>query len=80
MTKLEFLRRSMGLSQRKFAEELGIHPTIVSQVEKGFRKPYPKFLQKAAEVLGVQVTDLVDNEGNLTLTNEEFMVIPIRRG
>ncbi|MFV9567171.1 helix-turn-helix domain-containing protein [Thermoanaerobacter mathranii] len=78
MTKLEFLRRTKGFTQREFAEKLGIHPTIISQMEKGFRKPYPKFLQKSAEILGVKVDDLIDKEGNLLLADEEFLTVPIR--
>lgn len=78
MTKLEFLRRTKGFTQREFAEKLGIHPTIISQIEKGFRKPYPKFLQKSAEILGVKASDLIDEEGNLLLANEEFLTISIR--
>ncbi len=80
MTRLEFLRKTKGFTQREFAEKLGIHPTIVSQVEKGFRKPYPKFLQKAAEILEVEVTDLVDEKNNLLLSEEDFITIPLRKG
>lgn len=63
MTKLELLRRTSGLSQAALARETGIHPTAIVQVERGHRKPWPKFRAKIAIGLNVDENELFDVNG-----------------
>lgn len=51
ITKLEKVRREKGFSAKDLAERMGISPVIVSQIETGARKAYPKFRRLASEIL-----------------------------
>lgn len=51
ISKLEKTRREKGFSAKDLAEQMGISPVIVSQIETGERKPYPKFKRLASEIL-----------------------------
>ena len=53
ITKLEIARREKGLNAKKLAKLMGISPVIISQIETGERKPYPKFKRLASEILDV---------------------------
>lgn len=63
MTRVEFIRRKMGLRQRDIAATYGGYPCDISQVEQGFRKPWPRLRRLIAEALGVAEEDLFDREG-----------------
>jgi putative transcriptional regulator len=63
MTKLEFVRRNSGLSQTALAHHAGIHPTAITQVEKGNRKPWPKFRAQVAACLNVDESELFEASG-----------------
>ncbi|EGL83659.1 helix-turn-helix domain protein [Caldalkalibacillus thermarum TA2.A1] len=63
MTKLEFLRRSRGLSQVELAERLGVHPTIIVHIERGYRKPYPKIREALADFFGISEARLFHEDG-----------------
>jgi transcriptional regulator with XRE-family HTH domain len=79
MTKLEALRKQKGWTQREVAERLHISGSIISQVEKGFRKAYPKLMRRLAEVFEVEVSDLFEDDGTLKLLEEDYIVLPVRR-
>ncbi len=53
ISKLEIERRRAGLTIKKLAEKLKVSNSLVCQIEKGARKPYPKFKRGVAEILGV---------------------------
>lgn len=53
ITKLEVERRRAGLTIKELAEKMGISASLVNQIEKGTRRPYPKFRREAAQILGV---------------------------
>jgi len=52
------LRRSLNMSQEKFAEKCGIHRTYVSDVERGSRNPSFLTLLSIAYGLGVTISEM----------------------
>ncbi|MCL6448260.1 MAG: helix-turn-helix transcriptional regulator [Armatimonadetes bacterium] len=58
ISRLEFFRRLAGLNHREFAKKLGVAPTNVSLIERGYRKPWPAFKERAAAVLRVDYETL----------------------
>lgn len=56
---LTHLRKEMGISQKKAAEELGISQALLSHYEKGIRECGLLFLVRAADFYGVSVDYLL---------------------
>ena len=54
------LRREKGLSQEELADRAAIHQTYLSGVERGRRNPTISVLQRIAEALDADITDLVE--------------------
>ncbi|MDI3257679.1 MAG: helix-turn-helix transcriptional regulator [Kyrpidia sp.] len=63
MTKLEFLRRNMGISQRTLAKAIGVSPSILSHIERGRRETYPKLRKALAEYFGLPESELFASDG-----------------
>jgi len=63
MTKIEFIRRNLGISQVELGKSVGIHPTAIVQVERGHRKSWPKFRSQIAVGLNVSEAELFDEKG-----------------
>lgn len=57
-TKLAQVREKRGMTQRAFAERLGLKPSSVSNVENGHVAPWPKFRRDAALILGISEEEL----------------------
>jgi transcriptional regulator with XRE-family HTH domain len=57
---LQRLRREKGLSQEELADRAQIHQTYLSGVERGRRNPTITVLQRIAEALEADITDLVE--------------------
>jgi transcriptional regulator with XRE-family HTH domain len=55
------LREGKGWNQAELAVYAGIGPSGVSQIETGKRNPSAATLQKIAEALGVEISDLFPN-------------------
>lgn len=55
---LRRLRKDKGLSQEKFALEHGFDRTYISGIERGERNPTVLVVERLAEALGVELTDL----------------------
>ena len=53
-------RMAAGLSQEKLAERAGLHPTHVSMVERGVRKPTLDVAARIAKALKVGLPKLVE--------------------
>ena len=63
MHGLERHRRNRGLSQRALAEQSGVSPATIYELETGRRPdPRPSTLAKIADALGVEVQDLLSDE------------------
>lgn len=52
-------RKEKGLSQAALARRLGIAQNTYSQYETGERHPYPEFLPKLADALGLTLDELL---------------------
>lgn len=67
-TRLKSLRTQMGLTQKQFAERLGVTKSVVSYYELQERYPSPEILVKLARIfhvstdylLGVEMTQYLD--------------------
>lgn len=53
-------RRSSGLTQEALAEAAGLHPTFISNVERGYRVPTVPTMLRIARGLDVRPGELVD--------------------
>ncbi|MCL6442801.1 MAG: helix-turn-helix domain-containing protein [Alicyclobacillus sp.] len=63
MNALELVRRSRGLKAKEVAEAIGVSVSVLSHVERGGRKPYPRLRRELARVLGVKEDVLFDSSG-----------------
>jgi DNA-binding XRE family transcriptional regulator len=63
MTKLEFIRRQHGISQTALGRIIGIHPTVIVQIERHHRRSYPKIRRKLADYFDVDESVLFDEKG-----------------
>jgi transcriptional regulator with XRE-family HTH domain len=52
-------RRECGLSQEALADEVGLAPTYVGQIERGQRNPTLDVVERFAKVLRVKPLDLL---------------------
>jgi transcriptional regulator with XRE-family HTH domain len=55
------VRTAKKLTQEALAEAAGLHPTFISNIERGYRVPSVPTLLKLAEGLQVQPSQLVDD-------------------
>lgn len=59
--KIKELRKKQGMSQKDLADKLGITPVLISQYENGKRNPKLETLQKIADALEVDISELSDS-------------------
>ena len=57
---LRGLRHKTGKSQEDFADEVGVHRTYMSGIERGTRNPSITIIDKIAKTLGVSCGELLD--------------------
>lgn len=60
--RIRKFREYAGLTQSQLAQELGVDATVVSKIESGSRRVSTRELTRLAEVLGVSVLALLDDE------------------
>ena len=53
MTILQIAREEKRLSIAQLAREAECNQTLISQIERGFRKPFPKFRKAVCKALDV---------------------------
>jgi transcriptional regulator with XRE-family HTH domain len=53
-------RIAAGFSQEKLAERSGLHPTYISMVERGVRKPTLDVACRIAKALKINLPSLID--------------------
>ena len=63
MEKLREVRLAKGLNQRELAERSHTAQSLVSALERGVVKPWPKVAKKLARALGASVEELFPAEG-----------------
>jgi transcriptional regulator with XRE-family HTH domain len=59
LERLRYAREQVGYSQQELADKSGVSQHTISEIELGRRKPHGRTLRKLAEVLGVEVADLL---------------------
>jgi transcriptional regulator with XRE-family HTH domain len=52
------LRTSRGITQEELSHRTGLHPTYISDVERGARNPSFRTVVRVAEGLGVSVAEI----------------------
>jgi transcriptional regulator with XRE-family HTH domain len=62
---LRYIREQAGLSQPELSELSGVAQGTISDIERGKRKPRGRTLRKLAQVLGVEVADLLGESETL---------------
>lgn len=58
--RIKRARKNAGLTQKELGDKLSISYQQIGQYENGARNPKKETLQKIADALGVQITDLLD--------------------
>jgi len=56
--RIRGLRKLKGLNQQQLAHKLNISVSLLSNIERGVKKPHPVFLEKLVNVLGVSSEEL----------------------
>jgi transcriptional regulator with XRE-family HTH domain len=83
-TRLAYLRREMGLSQKKAAAELGISQALLSHYERGIRECSLSFLVSAAKFYNVSSDYLLgltmEKRPAALIDNTGEDITPARRG
>lgn len=65
--KLKLLRLREGMTQKELADKLGVTPQNISQYERGLKKPKIETVQKMADALGVDVSEIIPQKQILDL-------------
>ena len=88
-SKLKQIRLSMGLSQEEFAAKLNTTKQVISRYETEQRTPKITIAQNYADILGIPLNDLIDNNIELNiksvpvsedaLSNDEKLLIDLFR-
>jgi transcriptional regulator with XRE-family HTH domain len=71
-------RKAQGLSQEKLAEIAEVHPTFISNIERGKVSASAFSLYRVAHALGIKLADLfgsLDRECNLEFENDVVGII-----
>ena len=71
---LKELKKSKKISQAQIARLIGVVPSNITEWVKGRGSPSPETITKLAEVLGVAVSDLIDEPPSTTtnISNSNF--------
>ena len=64
--KIRTLRKEKGMTLVELGSEVGVTPSLISQLERGGINPSFSTLQLISEALGVRIVDLLDNEEDVT--------------
>jgi len=57
--RLQQIRKRRGLSQVEVAERLGIHPSLISQYERGYLRLHGTLLVRFAQILATTPDDIL---------------------
>lgn len=76
MWKIQKYRMNKGLSQENLADEVGLSPGYISEIENGRKRASIKSLEKIAKALGVPLTALMEDEAEHETKRELFVQCP----
>lgn len=77
---LLYYRKKSGLTQKEFAEKLGVKNSAVSNWENNLNSIDIETLAKACEIFGISINDMYKNNSeNLALSSHEIKVIQAYR-
>lgn len=62
--KIKYYRKQCGLTQKELGERLGVSASMIGQYENSTRNPKMETIQKIADVLGVNISSLVELPGH----------------
>lgn len=71
---IAYYRRKKGFTQKELAEKTGLSRSFISQIENNTNTPSNDSLFKIAEILGISVDSLKDNEKNYVKDEDTEMV------
>lgn len=71
--KIKELRKEKNLTQEGLGDLLSVDKSQISKYEKGINVPPLDKLEKMAEIFGVKISELVEDESLLKLNNESIM-------
>jgi transcriptional regulator with XRE-family HTH domain len=57
--RLRAYRKLKGYTQQGFADQLGVSISVLGSIERGMKDPSDKILNRIAEVLNVEVSELL---------------------
>jgi transcriptional regulator with XRE-family HTH domain len=57
--RIRAFRKLKGYTQLELADQMGVSISILGSIERGMRKPDPKTLKRIAEVLGIELEELL---------------------
>lgn len=62
--RIRAIRKSRNISQENLAENCGLHPTYIGQIERGEKCPTIDSLNKISEGLNISLSELFGNMEN----------------
>ena len=78
--RIQYIRKSLKMTQEQLAERIGIEPQNVSRIEIGKNYPAPDNLTKIAAALGVEVYELfVFGEEKSVPAMKKFVISELNR-
>jgi transcriptional regulator with XRE-family HTH domain len=60
--RIRAFRKLKGYTQQELAQLIGISISIMGAIERGMKEPSEKMIKQIAEVLAVEVAELLGNE------------------
>lgn len=76
--RIKHYREKIGMSQKDFAEKIGVSTNRASNWERGINRPDVDYLVKICEVLGITADELLEidiKEKTLKLAGEELELL-----
>src|SRR5689334_14969500 len=77
--RIRATRKAAGLTQAELAEAVGVEPESINRIENAKLNPSRDTLQKVAKVLGVKLSNLVDDDASAPVRVPKPALTPARR-
>ncbi|WP_062265392.1 helix-turn-helix domain-containing protein [Endozoicomonas arenosclerae] len=69
--RMEFIRRLHDLTRKQWAEELGVNPHVIENIEYGKQRVTSEILEAISEQYPYVLNYIVTGEAQITFTREE---------